>query len=452
MSTGDKKMTSPICDFVQSYALRDVSRLHMPGHKGFGPLGVEQLDITEIDGADVLYSAKGIIRESEQNAASLFGTAHTLYSAEGSSLSIRAMLYLAMADAKAKGKHPYILAGRNAHKTFMNGIAMLDIDTEWIYPDGTRGVLACTVTPETLERALSNARRSPTAVYITSPDYLGNTCDIRALSEVCRRHGVLLLVDNAHGAYLKFLPQDMHPISNGADICCDSAHKTLPVLTGGAYLHISRAASHLCEQAEHAMSLFASTSPSYLVLQSLDAANAYICDGYKERLHTLTGRIDELKHALTEHGYTTVGDEPIKLTVAPKGYGYTGEELMSLLSERGIICEFADRDFTVMMFTPETDSSHIDLLEKTLLTLPRKHAIDEPCPELPICERVISPREALLAPSKEVDVSEALGCVLASAGVSCPPAIPIVICGERIDERAIRALKYYGADKVRIVL
>ena len=123
-------MDTPICDFVKDYAHNDALRLHMPGHKGQGPLGVESLDITEIGGADVLYAAKGIIRRSQANAAALFGTGRTVYSAEGSSLCIRAMLYLAMLQARADGKTPRIAAGRNAHKAFMTAAALLDLDID----------------------------------------------------------------------------------------------------------------------------------------------------------------------------------------------------------------------------------------------------------------------------------------------------------------------------------
>jgi arginine/lysine/ornithine decarboxylase len=109
--------------------------------------------------------------------------------------------------------------------------------------------------------------------------------DIKSISAICKKHGVLLIVDNAHGAYLEFLSEPMHPIKLGADICCDSAHKTLPVLTGGAYLHISPESAKLfADKAKKSLALFGSTSPSYLILQSLDAANKYIADGYREKL------------------------------------------------------------------------------------------------------------------------------------------------------------------------
>ena len=126
-------MNTPICDFVKTYGESDAVRAHMPGHKGMNRLGCEALDITEIGGADVLYHSGGIIRESEQNAAKLFGTARTVYSTEGSSLCIRGMLYLAM---QATGKRTF-LAGRNAHSTFVTACALLDAEVQWMYGGDT---------------------------------------------------------------------------------------------------------------------------------------------------------------------------------------------------------------------------------------------------------------------------------------------------------------------------
>lgn len=443
-------MTTPICDFMQKYADSDAVRLHMPGHKGV--LGVEKYDITEISGADVLYSATGIIAESENNAASLFGSKRTLYSTEGSSLCIRAMLYLVNAYAKKRGQKPRILAARNAHKTFLSGVALLDLEVEWIYTEKTENMLSCKVSAEYLGACLDGMREIPTAVYITSPDYLGNTCDIGSLAKVCHDRGALLLVDNAHGAYLNFLQRSKHPMSEHADICCDSAHKTLPVLTGGAYLHLGAdAPDELCYMAEQAMALFASTSPSYLILQSLDKANLYLSEGYRERLADLIRQIDALKIKLTDKGFTLIGDEALKLTLAPKSYGYTGEELAECLEKQNIICELTDRDYTVMMFTPEISDRQISRLENILLDLERRDAIFEVPPVPRRAERVVSVREAMLSCSREVATKDVCGKILASPSVSCPPAVPILICGERIDSYAVKCFEYYGIERVRVL-
>ncbi len=204
-------MDTPICDFVRQYHQKNTVRLHMPGHKGRGFLGMEHLDVTEVEGADSLYEAEGIIRRSEQNASSLFGCP-TFYSTEGSSQCIRAMLYLAKLYGKEHFRKPRILAARNVHKTFLSGCALLDLEVMWLYPENTDTYLSCQITPETLESTLSAMEEQPTAVYLTSPDYLGNLADVAAVAAVCHRHGVLLLVDNAHGAYLRFLQPSQHPI------------------------------------------------------------------------------------------------------------------------------------------------------------------------------------------------------------------------------------------------
>ena len=443
-------MDTPICDSVRDYAERQALRLHMPGHKGADFLGMEQLDITEVSGADSLYEAEGIIARSEENASRLFGC-RTFYSAEGSSQCIRAMLYLAMIHAKGQGRVPRIAAGRNAHKTFLTAAALLGLEVDWLYPRKKTGYLSCDLTPGELDDYLSSVERKPIAVYLTSPDYLGNIADIRNLAAVCHRHEVLLLVDNAHGAYLRFLPESRHPMDLGADLCCDSAHKTLPVLTGGAYLHLSKEMDRqIGEQARNALMIFGSTSPSYLILQSLDRANLYLQD-YPQRLPVFVRQVHELKLRLLRHGFTLYGKEPLKVTIETKPLGYTGCQLADFLRERGMEPEFADRDYLVLMLTPELREDSLTRVADALCQLPRLEAITEPAPDFSVPRRSMSIREAMLSPAEVVSVEQSIGRILAVPSVGCPPAVPILVCGEVIDDHAAACFRYYGIDRCSVV-
>ena len=443
-------MRTPILDFLKDYAHRDPVRMHMPGHKGKGPLGVERLDLTEVQGADSLYEASGIIAESERIAGELFG-ADTLYSAEGSSLSVRTMVYLTTLYAGERGKHPRILAGRNAHKSFITAVAWTGAEVEWLRSDSADGYLCCAVTPEAIAAALDGAEQPVTAVYLTCPDYLGNRADLSAIAEVCHERGVLLLVDNAHGAYLKFLSPSLHPMDLGADMCADSAHKTLPVLTGGGYLHISKnAPEELYDRARDAMSAFGSTSPSYLILASLDAANAYIAHGYSERLADTVAELNLLKKRLTEQGYSIVGDEPMKLTLRTPEYGYRGEELADILEKGGVSVEFSDREHLVLMPTP-SDSEGITRLGEILLGAERREPLSADAPRIPEAQRVTSLREALLSPAERVSAESAVGRTVARCGLSCPPAVCLLMPGERVTEEFLPVLDFYGVKTVSVI-
>ena len=441
-------ISTPVCDFVQDYVAHAPVRMHMPGHKGAGPLGIENADITEIDGAGELYAPGGIIADSEAQASALF-SAPTFYCTEGSSQAIKAMLLLARARVPA-GERLRVLAGRNAHRAFLSAATLIDFDVQWLYPAGGNPLHSCPVDPEEVDEALRMARCRCHAVYLTSPDYLGHMPDIAAIAEVCHRRGALLLVDNAHGAYLKFLSPSRHPMDLGADLCCDSAHKTLPVLTGGAYLHLRPGLCPDAAEVKDALALFGSSSPSWLILQSLDACNP-VLESLPQALEPFLRKLRELKGELTRAGFTLVGDEPMKLTLCARPRGLTGDEMAQRLARLGIVCEYHDPDFLTLMPTPWNSEADLSRLRKALLSLPAGAPLPEP--DLPPCrpEGVLSPRQAAFAPKQTLPTEKCLGRVLASPALSCPPCVPVAVCGERIDAHVLKWLAYYGIDTCRVI-
>lgn len=443
-------MTTPLADFLRAYAASGTARLHMPGHKGRGLLGCEAWDLTEISGADSLYEAAGVIARSEENAAALFGSAATFYSTEGSSQCVKAMLFLALQNRPA-GTPPVVLAARNVHKSFIHAAALLDFEPLWLWPEeGTSSLCACPVTAEDLEKALSARPAPPAAVYVTSPDYLGNMADISALAEVCRAHKTPLLADNAHGAYLRFLSPSRHPLDLGADLACDSAHKTLPVLTGGAYLHISKTApAAFRKNARAALALFGSTSPSYLTLASLDLCSRYLSENYPARLAEAVRRLEALGKTRSAKGWQVEPSDPLRLTLrAPAGL--TGLDLADRLRRGGAECEYADRDFLVLMTTPENGPED---LARVSAALGENRAPAAPAVSLPLAkgERALSIREALFAPQESVPAEESLGRVCGAPTVGCPPAVPIAVSGERIGPEALALFHYYGVKRVDVL-
>lgn len=448
-------MKTPICDFVKQYAEKDTTRFHMPGHKGVSFLGCEKMDITEISGADELYDAEGIIAESEENATRLFGFGKTLYSTEGSSQCIRTMLFLALQQAERRAERPVVLAARNAHKAFLYSCALLDLDVEWLMPEeGERSSLCtCPITAAQVAKRLAELERKPFAVYITAPDYLGYRPDIKALAAVCKEASIPLLVDNAHGAYLKFLQPSLHPIDLGAAMSCDSAHKTLPVLTGGAYLQLSEEwAEKTGGQAKKAMELFGSTSPSYLILQSLDKCNEYLAEGYPEKLNQTIERVNRLKDVLRKQGWEIMDGDPLKLTIFTGKMGYTGEEAAEALRGNGVECEFADLDAVVLMATPENREGDFAKVAAALGSLsPKKEKPGIIQMPLTLPKQKMTIREAIFSPWEEADCEDAVGRICASPCVSCPPAIPIAASGEEITEEMAALFRAYGVEKIKVV-
>ena len=442
-------MKTPIYDFLTQYNNEQFCRFHMPGHKGNGTL-CEAFDITEIKGADSLFSADGIIAESEKNATKLFGTQKTLYSTQGSTLCINTMLALACQGQE----NPLVIAVRNAHKAFVNSCVLIGAQVKWIFPKYSQNsITSGEYSVLDIKKAILECDRKPCCVYITSPDYLGVMADIKSIAEICHENDIALLVDNAHGGYLKFLENDIHPITLGADMCCDSAHKTLPVLTSGGYLHISKKANKtFCDNAKTTMSLFASTSPSYLTLASLDLCNKYLNDEISSKLVVIIERIDKLKIKLSEYGFFCVGDEKLKLSLYTINNGLYGYDVAQMLRNNKIECEYADQTHIVFMFSSETTTQEIDILEKALLHIrqPRiKLMPTEFCytPPKISCDM----RSAVFSTSEEIDTEKSEGRICSKVVIACPPGIPVVVPGEIINYEAIKILKKYSIMQVNVV-
>ena len=469
-------MQTPIADFVKDYAKKQSSRFHMPGHKGQAFLGCEAFDITEIAGADALYEAQGIIAESEKNAAELFETARTVYSTEGSSQCIRAIMHMAVGYWKSRrlqagdnedgncshgyldDVRPYVIASRNVHKAFLYAAALVDFDVVWLYPKEMHSLCSCMILEDQLKDEIEKQIEKhqglpPAAVYVTSPDYLGGGSDISALAKVCHHFDTVLAVDNAHGAYLHFLEESKHPMDLGADLCCDSAHKTLPVLTGGAYLQISQhAPEYFTEHAKRAMALFGSTSPSYLIMASLDLCNVYLKNGYREKLTETIAKLNKMKAGWKEQNWNIENSDPLKLTIDASGYT-TGYELEMYLRNQGVQCEYADAKYVVLMVTPENTDEDLDVLYHALerFQYSSKEATTKVQLQPVCCEQKLTIREAVFADQEMVKVEESIGRICGTPTVGCPPAIPIVVPGEIINEKAVEIFEYYGVDLIAVV-
>lgn len=418
----------------------------MPGHKGVGK--TERDDITEVFGADVLYSPNGVILESEKIASKIFGSKATFYSTEGTSLNVRAVVFLVKLYAKSIGREAKIVAVRNVHSSFISALALTDINPVWLYGKGD-SIIDRTPSLDEIREVIE--REKPIALYLTSPNYLGYRSVIDDISKICHANDTLLIVDNAHGAYLKFLPESEHPLDLGADICMDSAHKTLPCLTGTAYLHFGKTCpDFFVGNANDALKLFASTSPSYLLIKSLDEFNQK-AESYKKSVKITARRVDLLKATLSEKGYRLVGNEPLKITIAPKSYGYTGKEIADILMRKKVFVEFYDDYYVTLMVAPNNGDYSLNFFKKILLSIPKRTEITTLPPKLPSIKTAMGVREAEFSPKEEVLVSRAKGRVLAELCVSCPPAVPILCIGEVIDSDAILAFTYYGIDRIKVV-
>ena len=217
-----------------------------------------------------------------------------------------------------------------------------------------------------------------------------------------------------------------------------------------SYLHLAPEKRDLLPQVKGALALFASTSPSYLILASLDLANAGM-DAYRERLTSFLPTARKWKESIRAAGYQLIGDEPLKLTLDAGTYGYTGDEIAQRLKEKDVFCEFADADAVVLMVSPMQTAEELDRVRKALEAIPQRPPKEEK--KMPVIrpERILSPRETVFARSEKLPLHDCDGKIYADLCVACPPAVTPIVCGEKIDKEMIAILRHYGIKACRVL-
>lgn len=438
-----------LCEYISN----DISSFHTPGHKGRNIINENLwgLDLTELPDTDSLYEAKGIILKSERLAQKLFNTKRTIISSGGNTLCIQTMIRLATMSKRR------IISGRNVHRSAVSAMSLLGVQPTWVLPDTNKlSIFPGRITAKRVANELDK-NGGLSAVYITSPDYYGILSDIKNISSECQKRNALLLVDNAHGTHLKFLTKSLHPIDLGATMSADSAHKTLPVLTGGAWLHISDI--NIAKHAKQAMALFGSTSPSYPIMASLDVCREYLENNGDQEFIKLTKRVREIKKISENKGlFMPTGlCDPTRISWKVSSIGYDGQNFTKYLKKYKIEPEFFNKDYVVLIPSPFNSEMDWNRIENAIENIE------------PISDRVVAQRdpsfgysnllpkvnmtltEAIMGECVRINVDSCLGRTAGEIVCPCPPGIPVIMPGEIIGEYERDALKNYGILEIDVV-
>lgn len=417
---------------------------HTPGHKGALFKGkFASFDLTELPDTDSLFAPSGAVLEAEGAAARVFGAERTLFSAGGCTLSIQTMLRLAF---PCGGK---MICSRRVHISVINAMALSGIEPVWIVPEVEKG-LFCGVSAEAVRRAFSE-NGDAGAVFVTSPDYFGTMSDIKAIAAVCREFKRLLLVDNAHGSHLKFLREDRHPLTLGADMTADSAHKTLPVLTGGAWLHINN--ERFIREAKGAMALFGSTSPSYPVMVSLDLCADWLAKEGRAAFDRLYRQVESVKEVARGKGMYLPGGlrDPARIVLGTAEMGMSGEQTAQFLREHSVEPEYAEGGYVVLIPSPFNSDEDFDKLIRAIEAMPVGEKLGQETITFELPERVMGLRQAMLSQKERVKTREAIGRVAAESLSVCPPGVPLSLPGEKIDGFTAEILLRSGISDILVV-
>lgn len=414
---------------------------HMPGHKRNPAFLKECPDITEVTGADDLHHPSGMIKTAAERAARLFKVSDTLFSTAGSTPLILAAI---TAATKSDDK---ILIARNCHRSVYNAALINSLCPDYLLPEwveelGTDGVIS----PLTVEEALSKVPAA--AVVITSPTYDGFVSDIRTISEICHKYGATLIVDAAHGAHLGFSPDFMEGARTlGADLVIESAHKTLPCLTGAAFLHICSDKVDV-QRLKSAFSIYHTSSPSYPILSSiievLDTLKYKGADLFKAQSYRIDDLLRATSHLRALKVLRRYDHDKSKIIISCKNADISGFELKRmLLLEHKIECEMAMPSYVLCISSIADTALGFDRLAYALSELDLKLSLAKEEKEVvrPLKPTVKLPlRAAFEAETTALPLEFSAGYISGDFVYAYPPGSPIIAPGEVITASSLAVI------------
>ncbi|KAG9445718.1 hypothetical protein H6P81_011846 [Aristolochia fimbriata] len=456
--------SAPLVTALKVSAEKTSACFHFPGHNRgqAAPQMLTELiglrpfvhDLPELPELDDLFSPKGVILEAQNLASQLFGASQTWFLVGGTTCGIQAAIMATCSPGDS------LILSRNSHISAMSGLVLSGAIPEYIIPEyNSQWDIFCGITYSQVEKSIKKLKmegRRIGAVLVTSPTYHGLCSNVMPISELCHSHGIPVIADEAHGAHFKFhhlMPSSC--LEQGADIAVQSTHKVLSSLTQSSMLHVSGDIVDR-EKISRCLQTLQSTSPSYLLLASLDAARAQL----SELPITIFGRsmdlASEARHLIRNIVNVSLMDplnfsnspliDPLRITISTWELGISGYEADKMLcEEHNVIAEVAGTRSLTFAINLGTSREHIQILVSGLEKLSEKSQVNgwKKCMKNTVysphadISMTLSPRDAFFAGKRKVSIKESIGEVCGELISSYPPGIPVLIPGENITKGAI---------------
>lgn len=450
------QLQTPLFDALKKFNKQNNVSYHVPGHKNgkvFLERGKEKyhsllsIDVTELTGLDDLHAPGGPILKAEALLADLYHVKKSYFLVNGTTVGNLTMILATCTDGDT------VVVQRNCHKSILHGLMLANVKPVFIAPSyEEKWGISSGIDAEIVSNALA-LHPETKAIILTYPNYYGLAKDLSEIATIAREKNIPLLVDEAHGAH--FILGHHFPksaLTFGADLVVQSAHKTLPAMTMGSYLHVNSSLIDL-QKVEFYLQMLQSSSPSYPIMGSLDLARAYLASYTENDQQILMNKIAQFKESLaTIHEIERLvpsadfNMDPLKITIQSKR-GISGFELQSLLEEKGIYTELADARnvlFVLPLLKKDVDYPFQQTIDSIANAVKGKtgnnNAFRNYKKSHEITALSISYAEMKQTITKQVPFHEAVGKISSEMVIPYPPGIPLIMAGELITEELINSL------------